>query len=429
MIEFFLYPIRDMKLRNILYSIILMVFAQSALATPHGAHPHNVAQLGPRPYYLVDDMSSSPLKSQLTSCAKSKRRFKKTKFSIGHRGAPMQFPEHTKESYVAGAKMGAGILECDVTFTKDKELVCRHAQCDLHATTNILATPLAAQCSSPFTPAQYDALGQFITPASAKCCTSDITLAEFKTLKGKMDAADVSATTVEQYMKGTADWRTDLYTGNGTLLSHKESIELFKSLKVGMTPELKSPEVPMPFNGFSQEDYAQKMIDEYIDADVKPKNVWPQSFNYSDVLYWLEAEPRFGKQAVYLDGRYADPTFDHTNPTSWSPSMAEIKNDGVNVLAPPMWMLVQNDNGQIVPSTYAIAAKAAGLDLITWTLERSGLLQNGGGWYYQTIKDLIDDDGDTYEMLDVLAQDVGILGIFTDWPSTVTFYANCMGLK
>ena len=54
--------------------------------------------------------------------------------------------------------MGAGILECDVTFTKDLELVCRHAQC-------------------------------------AK-----------------------------------------------------------------MTPELKSPEVPMPFNGFSQQDYAQKMI-------------------------------------------------------------------------------------------------------------------------------------------------------------------------
>jgi glycerophosphoryl diester phosphodiesterase len=38
--------------------------------------------------------------------------------------------------------MGAGILECDVTFTRDRELVCRHAQCDLHTTTNILDTPL-----------------------------------------------------------------------------------------------------------------------------------------------------------------------------------------------------------------------------------------------------------------------------------------------
>jgi glycerophosphoryl diester phosphodiesterase len=36
--------------------------------------------------------------------------------------------------------MGAGILECDVTFTKDQKLVCRHAQNDLHTTTNILVT-------------------------------------------------------------------------------------------------------------------------------------------------------------------------------------------------------------------------------------------------------------------------------------------------
>jgi glycerophosphoryl diester phosphodiesterase len=26
----------------------------------------------------------------------------------------------------------------------------------------------------------------------------------------------------------------------------------------------------------------------------------------------------------------------------------------------------------------------------------------------------------------VLAKDVGILGIFSDWPATVTYYANCV---
>jgi glycerophosphoryl diester phosphodiesterase len=25
----------------------------------------------------------------------------------------------------------------------------------------------------------------------------------------------------------------------------------------------------------------------------------------------------------------------------------------------------------------------------------------------------------------VLAQDVGIIGLFSDWPATTTFYANC----
>ncbi len=54
-------------------------------------------QLGPRPFFLVDDMDDSELKSKLQSC--KARPFSKTDFSIGHRGAPLQFPEHTKESY------------------------------------------------------------------------------------------------------------------------------------------------------------------------------------------------------------------------------------------------------------------------------------------------------------------------------------------
>ena len=33
-----------------------------------------------------------------------------------------------------------------------------------------------------------------------------------------------------------------------------------------------------------------------------------------------------------------------------------------------------------------------------------------------------------YKALDALAKEVGIVGIFSDWPATVTYYANCMGL-
>jgi glycerophosphoryl diester phosphodiesterase len=38
-------------------------------------------------------------------------------------------------------------------------------------------------------------------------------------------------------------------------------------------------------------------------------------------------------------------------------------------------------------------------------------------------------EGDVMEALDVLAKDVGIIGIFSDWPATVTYYANCMGYR
>ncbi|TQV80084.1 glycerophosphodiester phosphodiesterase [Exilibacterium tricleocarpae] len=379
------------------------------------------AELGPRPFYLVEDMDDSRLKRRLQQCAR--RPFYKTDFSIGHRGAPLQFPEHTKESYEAAARMGAGIMECDVTFTKDRELVCRHSQCDLHTTTNILATPLAQKCSQPFTPA--DPVNG--TPASARCCTSDITLTEFKTLTGKMDAADPTATTVEDYLNATPGWRTDLYTGSGTLLTHAESIELFKKLRVKFTPELKAPSVPMPYEGdYTQEDYAQQMIDEYKAAGVHPRKVWAQSFNLSDVLYWIENEPRFGRQAVFLDDRvYNDPNF-----TASLADMEALAGQGVNIVAPPMWaLLTLNERGAIVPSPYAEFARAAGLDIITWTIERSGLLKDGGGWYYQTTTEAINNDGDMLEVLHVLAKDVGIIGIFSDWPATVTYYANCMNLR
>lgn len=382
-------------------------------------------QLGPRPFFLVDDMEDSPLKEKLQACSQGP--FKRTDFSIGHRGAAMQFPEHTKESYEAAARMGAGIVECDVTFTKDKELVCRHAQNDLHTTTNILVTPLAAKCTTPFTPATFDANGNLSTPASAECRASDITLAEFKTLRGKMDASNPKATTPAEYLGGTANWRTDLYSGptSGTLMTHKESIELFKTLGVKMTPELKSPSVAMPFDGFTQEDYAQKMIDEYKQAGVSPRKVWAQSFNKDDVLYWIQNEPEFGKRAVYLD----DAETVGGLPTA--AELGEYKAAGINIVAPPMFALLTVDSaGKIVPSNYAEDAKAAGLDIITWTIERSGILADGNnGFYYQTIDSVIRREGDMMTVLDVLAKDVGILGIFSDWPATVTYYANCMGLK
>lgn len=338
------------------------------------------------------------------------------------------FPEHTVRSNRAAAGQGAGILECDVTFTSDQELVCRHAQNDLHTTTNIVVTDLAEKCTQPFAPASGDA------SATAECRTSDITLAEFRTLDPLMDAANGAATTAEEYIGGVAPWRTTLYEDDATLMTHAESIALFDSLGADFTPELKAPSVEMPFNGFSQEDYAQKLIDEYKEAGIDPSRVWAQSFNLSDVLYWIENEPDFGAQAVYLDDRYEaedddEGLIDPMDASTFKPTMAELKEMGVNYIAPPLWMLVTlNDNGEMVPSVYAEEAAAADLDIITWTLERSGPLASGGGWYFQSVTDAIDNDGDYFEILDVLAQDVGVVGVFSDWPATVSYYANCKGL-
>lgn len=94
------------------------------------------------------------------------------------------------------------------------------------------------------------------------------------------------------------------HRGPCEVLSHVESIELFRELGVKFTPELKSPSVQMPFEGdYTQEQYAQQMTDEYRAARVSARDVWPQSFNLVDVLYWINNTPRFGWQAVFLDDR------------------------------------------------------------------------------------------------------------------------------
>ena len=388
-----------------------------------GAASAAPVEVGPRPYFLIDQLRNPELKAKLEACAD--KPLEKKLFSIAHRGAPLQFPEHTLQSYRAAARMGAGIQECDVAFTADKQLVCRHAQNDLHTTTNILATDLARKCTKPFTPADGD------KPASAECRTSDITLAEFKGLTGKMDAANSKATSVDAYMKGTAAWRTDLYAAaGGTLMTHAEYIQLVKSQGLKFTPELKSPAVAMPYEGWTQENYAQAMIDEYKAAGIPPEDVFPQSFNLSDVLYWIKAEPAFGRQAILLDERdETDKTFNPMDPATFKPSMKELKDMGVNYIAPSLPLLVTVENGRIAPSAYAKEAKAAGLKIITWSLERSGPLQKGGGYYYKTINEIVNNDGMIYELVDVLAQQIGVEGIFSDWPATVTYYANCMNLK
>jgi glycerophosphoryl diester phosphodiesterase len=179
------------------------------------------------------------------------------------------------------------------------------------------------------------------------------------------------------------------------------------------------------------------MIDEYVHAGVPLREVWPQSFRLDDVRYWIRNAPELARQAVYLDGRYdGDEPFDPAHPERLSPTMQELADMGVRIIAPPMWVLLALDGAKkIVPSEYARAAKRAGLEIITWTLEHSGRLiedvKEGGGetFYHRTILEAIRSDGDVLVVLDVLARQVAVRGIFSDWPATSTYYANCMRIE
>jgi glycerophosphoryl diester phosphodiesterase len=413
-----------LTMRSFIASSVLLGLASAAAVpgieprTPSHAPKKFNVQVGDRPYYLIENMDDSPLKKKLQSC--SEQDFKPTDFSFAHRGASLQYPEHTLQAYSAARRQGAGVIECDVAFTKDKQLVCRHAQCDLHTTTNILNTTLAAKCTKAFSPSRNG------TAASAKCCTSDLTLPEFTSLCGKMDGFNPNATTVLQYMDGTPYFRTDLYaSGCPKLMTLTSYIDLVDSWNLKFTPELKAPEVPMPFNGYTQERYAQDLVDAFVSRKIDPKRVWLQSFVPTDIFYWIKNAPAFGKQAVYLDERVDTPA-GYLNATASIPDLAKR---GVKILAPAMFALTKVVNGKIVPSEYAVAAKKAGMEIVAWSFERAGWLSiDGGGYYYQYVRNVTNNEGDMYEVLDVLAKQVGIKAMFSDWPATVTYYANCFGL-
>lgn len=51
------------------------------------------------------------------------------------------------------------------------------------------------------------------------------------------------------------------------------------------------------------------------------------------------------------------------------------------------------------------------------------------GIQFSSIANITSYDGQYYEALDVLGRQIGIKGLFSDWSATVTYYANCFGLK
>lgn len=90
----------------------------------------------------------------------------------------------------------------------------------------------------------------------------------------------------------------------------------------------------MPYEGnYTQQMYAQQMIDEYIEAGVPPEQVWPQSFNWEDVYYWIQ-NTTYGDQAVALDENY-----ESTN-EEIDAYLDELVANNVKIVAPPMQRLV-----------------------------------------------------------------------------------------
>jgi glycerophosphoryl diester phosphodiesterase len=190
-----------------------------------------------------------------------------------------------------------------------------------------------------------------------------------------------------------------------------------------MAPELKEPSVRLPFNGVSREQLAQRVIDEYRAAGVAASDVLPQSFDRRDVEYWIRHEPDFGEHAVLLD----NVSLPITAPRAGL--LRRYKAAGINAWAPPLFVLLDLDaDGRIVPSRTARAARGGGARHPRVDARAFGQSRCGDQQFYRTIDSATTREGDVMEVMDVLAREVGVRGIFSDWPATVSFYAGCADL-
>ena len=357
---------------------------------------------------LVSSLAEGPLRQQLRQCRGLP--LVATDFSISHRGAPLGYPEHTREGYLAAIRMGAGLIECDAVLTQDQRLVCRHSECDLHRTTNVLQTELAGQCSEPFQPWQTN------NRATAKCCTSDFTLDQIKRLCGRTDHVNERAVSVDDYLlpkeRGAYSFEGDC----GTLVSHKESIKLISEAGRKFIPELKGVgRSTLKKMGLSLSEYASLLLEDYTSLGIDPARVFPQSFSLEIIVHWLENHPDYRERLVFLDGRGRSPEFKAS-----LEDMYRLRSKGLRILAPPIPMLLEaNASGVLNRTDYARYAEAAGFDLITWTFEsRLSVLRN-----FSVLP------SDMLKVLEALHNKVKVKGVFSDWPETVTAYANCFGLE
>ncbi|HYW57509.1 MAG TPA: glycerophosphodiester phosphodiesterase [Polaromonas sp.] len=182
---------------------------------------------------------------------------------IGHRGASGYLPEHTIEAYKRAIELGADFIEPDVVATKDSELVVRHEP-NITATTDVSTRP---EFASRKTTRMVDGI------AETGWFTTDMTLAELKTLRAKQPMAE----------------RDQSHNGRYAVPTLREVLDLARSESartgrtIGVYPETKHPTYHVNA-GLMLEDRLLRLLAEY-GYTAKNSPVIVQSFEVGNLKY------------------------------------------------------------------------------------------------------------------------------------------------
>ena len=330
---------------------------------------------------------------------------------IGHRGASGYRPEHTLAAYQLAIEMGADFIEPDLVSTKDGVLVARHEN-QISGTTDVADHPEFAARQTTKLIDGVSVTGWF---------TEDFTLAELKTLRAKERLADLRPA-------NTA------FNGLYEIPTLQEVIDLVKRMekshegqpgrakgRIGIYPETKHPSY-FDSIGLSLE---EPLVAALNKNGYRSKNspVFIQSFEVGNLkelagmtrvplVQLLDASGKPWDFAVSGDPRtYADIA---------SPAgLAEIATyaDGIGANKN---LIVPRDAGNnlLAPTTLIADAHAEGLLVHAWTFRsENNFLPNDFRLGNPADPDYLRQHGDA-KAEDKLFFDLGLDGIFTDFPDT-----------
>lgn len=342
---------------------------------------------------------------------------------IAHRGASAYLPEHTLEAYRRAIELGADFIEPDVVATKDGELVVRHEP-NITATTDVSQR---AEFASRKTTRLVDGVPE------TGWFTTDLTLAELKTLRAKQPMADRDQSHNGKYAIPTLREVLDLARTEGVRVGRT----------VGVYPETKHPSYHQSA-GLPLEDRLLKMLADYGYTS-KGSPVIVQSFEVANLKYLrsktgvrlvqlIGAGGVDAQGKVLLRGPYARP-YDfalaqdpRTYATLLSPAgLGEIKTyaDGIGPLKAYLLSSRQVDanndgkpddlNGDgviderdrvlLAPSSLVKDAHAAGLFVHAYTFRSEAK---------RLVSDYRGDAAAEYKKF----FELGVDGVFSDFPDT-----------
>jgi len=305
---------------------------------------------------------------------------------IAHRGASGYLPEHTLAAKAMAYAQGADYIEQDLVMTRDDEIVVLHDH-HLDTVTNV----------KDLFPDRARADGRYYV--------IDFTLDELRRLAVYERFRERDGVRVAVYKD-----RFPLQRSTFRINTLAEEIELIQGLNkstgrtVGIYPEIKSP----AFHRGEGKDISVAVLETLKGYGYTTKRdaVFLQCFDpYELQRIHDELQPSMAMDISLVQLLGTEPEF---KPALTAAGLAQIAEfaDGIG---PSMLLLVTADSSGSAPQSTGLVERAHGLGLVVHP--------------YTFRRDQLPDFADDYEhLLTIFLDDIGVDGVFTDFPDITKDY-------